>query len=399
MKNIITILVLVCLNLIACNKQKQATDSSQKNTESTDKKLNQSNLDSSEDQPKKETKSENIWQAGKYNDLGFYKTTDTGIPSEITNTANSVFKLKVIGGDNKKLIRSLDLTKDLEKFNDEISKLDLKIFDRTDRIILQKMIERCEKEKNEEFKKKCPISGNIHTGTGFITDDGDVLWTNFHVVEPFLKLRESLDKITIEQQLDQKMNLRVFIFDQNDNLVLNPYENNVTPLKLPPLSKRALSTNKMYAEDSDYIALSLNKKIGKGLAFTKNKTTPGDRLFLIGFPACTNCSTDGYAIDDLDSFMDRSPAPNSDGNGLKISSGIVLDNNTAATFYNVSIEALNNWDLEKMISFTADSNHGNSGGPILNKEGNVVGIHRGGVINKTATKTVRVSNGVVLLGE
>ena len=30
MKNIITILVLVCLNLIACNKQKQATDSSQK---------------------------------------------------------------------------------------------------------------------------------------------------------------------------------------------------------------------------------------------------------------------------------------------------------------------------------------------------------------------------------
>lgn len=53
------------------------------------------------------------------------------------------------------------------------------------------------------------------------------------------------------------------------------------------------------------------------------------------------------------------------------------------------------WRLDRMLFNTADSNHGNSGGPLLNENGAVVAVHTGGKSRIIDGKHQRVSRAVI----
>lgn len=53
------------------------------------------------------------------------------------------------------------------------------------------------------------------------------------------------------------------------------------------------------------------------------------------------------------------------------------------------------WQLDKMLFYSADSQVGNSGRPILNKNGEVIGIHAGGLTKYFNDSIQRVSRGVL----
>lgn len=99
-------------------------------------------------------------------------------------------------------------------------------------------------------------------------------------------------------------------------------------------------------------------------------------------------------MDKID-FESRSPNRDSDGTGLKVTMGTLLSRESAQAFFQMTDETMNKWNVSEMLFYTADSQYGNSGGPILNELAEVVGIHAGGKSKKSSGKFERVSRGVV----
>lgn len=344
----------------------------------------------------KETKEERFWSPDLKNDLGFQPLSAPEIPRPVSAAAQSVFALRVLAAGDENSLRELDVTEGKGKeIKAKIQALDSETFDNLDKIALIKQVEQCEDHPSKKVQKSCFITVDVRQSTGFIAGSGATLWTNAHVVEGFLNAIEKYENISKENQFKNKKELRIFVFDRDGKLLINPYKDKVTLQVLPKETEVAKFRNNFYAEDSDYIGLSLSRSIGNPLPIAKEKSNVGNRVFVLGFPACTGCQPQNVQVKEMEDFADRTPGMNSDGKGMKVSSGVIVNSEGLASFFGIQETSMSYWRLDRMLFSTADSNHGSSGGPVLNEKGEVLAIHRGGKSRLINGKHKRVSQAVI----
>ncbi len=344
------------------------------------------------------------------NPRGFYPLNVKGLPDVVRAAGSSVLELRVLAAGEDRLLRVVDVSNGQGvKIKDNIRRMktsstDVSSIDEKDKTVLIKQIESCEGDKNISNQMNCLVTFDIRKSTGFLMGDGSILWTNAHVVEGFIgfvekfrdaKFRNKSKLSQFKKIFSEKQRIAVFIFTKEGELLLNPYLDKATVVKAPPMTYKARVRNTFYAEDSDYIGLSLSRPIGNPLKVAEKPPVFGQRIFLFGYPACTACKPEAFQVDDPNDFADRSPEPNSDGEGLKVSSGVLLEPKSQASFFEVQESLMDYWQLDRMLFSSADSNHGNSGGPLLNERGEVVAIHTGGKSRMIDGKLKRVSRSVI----
>ena len=296
-------------------------------------------------------------------ELGFYPPNHKKIPVAVQKAASSVFMTRTVSMTHESL-HTVDLTTSTPESVVESLRASGS-FDSYDLQVIRQQLAFCEK-RTEEQKKQCYLSLDIRSGSAFLLDDGKTLWTNTHVVSSFMESMVKLAEISISDQIRDGQKISVFLFDSNGNMAVNPYENTVRIAAGPELTPMAESSGNFFAEDSDYMRLRLDKSAGTPLQLAEAPATSGETIYVAGYPACTGCDTSTFIVPDPETFSDRSPLPNSPGSQLRITLGEVLNLNNKSGL------------PDSMQLNNADSQHGNSGGPILNKYGHVVAIHTGG---------------------
>ncbi len=244
--------------------------------------------------------------------LGFYPINSPGLPRGVVVAANSVFQLRVIAAADDRTIRQIDVTGGKGRvIKEKILAMKTKVgFDDMDKTVIIKEIEFCERSKDIEAKKACPIELDVRESAGFLLGNGHTLWTDAHAVEGNMNFIEKYSQKSKADQIRDKQRLGVFIFDKNGQLLVDPYVDEVHLSISPAPIPIARYGDTFYAEDSDYVALSLAKNIGSPLRAAAKRIAPGDRIFILGFPLCTGCNpSDAIQVEDPLDFADRSPLP------------------------------------------------------------------------------------------
>jgi hypothetical protein len=215
-----------------------------------------------------------------------------------------------------------------------------------------------------------------------------------HAIDGYLSAVNKFENVSKADQLKMKRPLKVLIFDQKGGLIYNAYVDEVLPKIVPTPSPLAQVAQQMYDVDSNFVALSLNHDIGIPLSPAPSKTVLGQTVFIVGYPYCTGCDTKNVQVDDPLDFVDRSPRKNSDGLGLKVTTGHMLEQNDSIKFLNLGPAVIQMTQFNQLAFTDADSNHGNSGGPWLNERGEVLAIHTGGKSRLIDGKLQRLSRAV-----
>lgn len=337
-----------------------------------------------------------ILSHSSYADLGFYSIDRTDIPVAVKDAAASVFQLRVAFASDWKSVVQFDVSNGQgQKIKEDLNAIKPTLeFDELDKIVVIKEIEQCEKLTIENQKFCTAFITNAH-GTGFLARDEKTIWTNGHVIEPYLKTVAMLEKTSIRELLNSKARILVFGFDSHQKLVLDPFANEIKIQFIPEETMFAKVKGHFHSEDSDYLGLSLSQPIGKPIKIAAHVSPLGSPVFILGYPICTGCDVSTLNGIDPNDFVDRSPFPNSDGNGLQVSRGIVLDIKSLLNFFGLSEGFLGNWNLEKMMFTSADGVEGNSGSPILNANGELTAIFSGSKTRIIGGKPQVVSRAVL----
>lgn len=189
------------------------------------------------------------------------------------------------------------------------------------------------------------------SATGFfISKDGHFL-TNYHVA------RECIERLKRENgsrkvELCPDLEIEIPEWPNKDNSpIYKKYKGNVYLL-------RNLSKENWKPVGNDFALLKVNYKPKSFLKLSKKQVTKGTEVWALGFPA--KSKRDVKALKKI-GYKDAD-------NTLRVSYGVIT---------NISSESSFNSDLDAL--------HGNSGSPVVTKDGNVVGILRN--ITPDADKT------------
>ena len=334
------------------------------------------------------------------NGLGFYPLNSDGVPPGVQADASSVFTVAVITDEHKSEIKEFDITGGkAEKLTKEILVGPTNdLYNEVQDVVLTKEIDYCKTFKVAN-QKQCPLNTNIAMGTAFLALNGHTLWTNAHVVVGNMKFIKDFGGTSIQDQIAHHQRLGVFVFNKQHRLIVNPFVDKVQLLTAPAPTLAAEVEHKFYAQDSDYVALSIPQDIGVPIKISNKKITPGDEVYVLGYPACTGCTSSSYETSEPEDFADRSPRPNSDGKILRVSAGKVLNSSELESwlewFFQIPHGSLTLWQNNRMYFYTADSQDGDSGAPVVDQRGEVYGIHAGGLTRTINGQLERISRLVV----
>lgn len=319
-------------------------------------------------------------------ELGFNRLSHPSTPSMLIDVTDSVFEVRSISEDKVDDIQTWDLTdpkfSDVERKIDSIASLDDK-----ERFIIKRQISNCRARGNE---KQCSVLLGTEKGTAFLAGNSTLLWTNAHMVSRFIKLRATLAQKSIGEILRSDGRVAIFLFDKNGSLVFDHFTDSSAVTIYPEPSFVALLRGDWYSEDSDFVGIQLSQAIGTPfkIGMAPNE---GESLYRPGFAACTGCLKNPNQTDP-DLNRDRGDGRNSDGNGLYWTDGLNQGMASVNSFLGADLSGF--FNMKQMIFFSADSQVGFSGGPILNNRGEVVGVFAGSKPRIYDSKMVVLSRGV-----
>lgn len=289
--------------------------------------------------------------------LAFFPATDKAIPPSIMNASSHVYKLTSQGGHLNRVISVTDV--DQVRLAQEQFAGDNMWWQKT-------QLEFCINNKLDI----CSIFDQLGDGSAFTINTSNSLYTNLHNFYETISANISLDKTKTTDNI-LKRNLHVPLLfalsDQNGKSVVNTSKTIIGTLEFFNPSPLLLGTNisimnSALGRISDVVRIHLIDTSASPLRISKVPPKFGDKVYLVGYPSET---TDRSKIGAIDS----------DGNSMRISTGNIISfadwKQRTGNNFGVEAESL----LQKnLIFFDADCEHGNSGGPLLNTDGEVIGI-------------------------
>ncbi|WP_408095727.1 serine protease [Peredibacter sp. HCB2-198] len=319
---------------------------------------------------------------------GFFNPNDPQLPANLKTAASSVYQVRTAFFEDYENYSDLDVV-DLTKtdINEVYAIIDKSTGDKQEKEIQKAFLRMC---KTPEQKQSCILPLKINIGSGFITGSGNKLWTNAHVMEKMLKTKATTNEKSLNEILTTKNTMPLFIFDKNGNMVFNGLEEAIAFAATPHSTQTAQSSGTFYGIDSDYIAIQLPKNIGRPLKVAKQLNS--DDVAVIGYPMCTGC-TAPEGMDKLE-FTSRAPYQNAEDCLEKVTGGKLITPEAFGQLAQINQYLINTLDKRSFVAYTADSHYGMSGGPILNFNGEVIGIHAGGKSVQTHNGLQRFSRGV-----
>jgi hypothetical protein len=321
---------------------------------------------------------------------GFYSPRDNKFSGPVKEASKSVFEIRtafISDLENFSDVMVADISNPSNK-NTVLAKID-QAQDPRDRIILRAFVANCEKQAT---LAECPLPSSFNGGTGFITDGGSKFWTNAHVVDPMVKTRAASREKTVSEILHTKDNYPVFIFDADGNLVFNGLEEQLSFGNLPGQSKVLTQKDDWFGIDNDAISLSLPNALGKPLKFSSQSFSENQNVSIIGYPYCTGCA-DPSGNNDL-TFSNRGSTPNAENCIEKSTKGYIMNADQWAEFADIPQALMGDVDKSHFMITTADTQHGMSGGPMLNDQGEVLGLNAGSKPVRWNNKVLVYSRGV-----
>jgi hypothetical protein len=326
--------------------------------------------------------------AGQAFAQGFYNPTDPSIPERLKVASRSVFEIRTAFFEDFETQSDISVA-DIRSMSasDIDSAIGRMQLDKKDSQIIRAFINNC---KTEEQKMNCPVPLKINSGSSFIAGSGNVLWTNAHVVEKMLNTKAMTNEKSVSDVLRSKDNMPVFIFNKDGEMIFNGLKDAVSFRSVPLETRMTKLGSSFYSVDSDYVAIELPVSLGAPLPIAR--TISSDNVAVIGYPYCTGC-TPQEGQDPLD-YASRYPYPNAEDCLEKVTGGSLINTEAWGQLAQVNLQIVQNLNRSTFIGHTADSQHGMSGGPILNLNGEVVGIHAGGKTVNTGKGLNRYSRGV-----
>lgn len=294
--------------------------------------------------------------------LGFYSLQTPGLPAGVAAAGDSVYEVRVVA-NSKNSARFIDVSRGrgaVEKR--KILRMPLSEHEANSKTVVLKQIEFCESQELSH-QKACPVFTESAMGSAFVIGDGASMMTAAHVVEHVMDIVEQNAEVPKSLQFVRHQRVLIFVFNRSGQLVVDPFLEPITLEKAPRETYVARMRRNFYAEDSDYVTLRLSKSLGKPLHFAAARPVVGQRVFVLG----------------------------SDGKGLKVSFGRVVPHAGLTNFFGMNAGSLHFWELQSMVFSSADSQHGQSGGPVLNEAGEVVSVHGGGRTRRKNGVVVRIS--------
>lgn len=276
--------------------------------------------------PAEKPKDEGDPAAGIPEEGGFFETTDAKMPMAVRTASQSVFRILV---PNTQSLQEIDTS-----FG-AVHSLKLWIaVTETDpmlRSVQIAQVEYCAREQGffNAQEKKCRIATHFNRGTAFLMGNGKTLWTAAHILDGAFAAKDIAP---------------VFIIDKDGQPFFDPYTQPAQITRPHPTSSEA---------HVDYARLDLRREIGTPLALSPRTPQPGESIYAIGFPACTDCEPNQKAYD----RRGRTTGPNATGKDQRISRGRPY-RPTRPPLINTSVDVM----------------PGNSGGPGLNQDGQVFGV-------------------------
>jgi hypothetical protein len=305
-------------------------------------------------------------------DVGFFPLR--AIPAPIqSKLERSVFKIFVPAGNLRTLhFQSREhyerLIAWIESNNDPALRLSIPI------------IRECEVHNQAD----CEVWDTINNGTGFLAESSMRLWTAYHVARPYIDTKIAPGTENRFERI-RRLEIPILILDAAGKTVLGPASVKIGVLNhYVEEDKIGKDTNEFF----DFIALDCPNPIGTPLEVNLDQLPLGAQVYIPGFPEKTT---------------DRANAggPDSDCQSMSITKGHTISVVEAFKRRNLDVNQYINLSFQENIDryqilSTADGNDAQSGAPILDAAGKVVGIHtqslRLGITdpNSTVNKGIRL---------
>lgn len=287
---------------------------------------------------------------------GFHPVDDLQVPAPVQESSQAVFKLRAptlqfvpdsptgqsILGYYKRLLATLD--------SDE-------------KELLEPQIQTCQ----QYPQQNCVIYGQ---GTAFLAGESDSLWTTLHSIDMFALFMGQQLGIYFEDGLSQEefvtlqtIHFPLRLLNQQGREIFGGPEDFATIAHLDEsfFNGKPLSSDE---NASDYVILKLSRPLKKiePLRFKDSSPTAGTLTYLLGYPKSTADRTT-YGV------------PDSDGKSLRVSIGPILELREALQRQGRGAEGSRPQSAQPGIYVDGDCLSGNSGGPLLNSSGEVLGLY------------------------
>lgn len=330
-------------------------------------------------------------------DVGFYSLNDKRIPQAVQKAAASVFHLVMFtatAGESSYIVeKKSELALKQQGFKDNVNKNTS--YNNFEKVGLIEQLNGCLKYAKDE--DNCVIMKSTVHATAFLSGDSSTLLTNSHAIEDYLNSLMILEKKTLAEVTDKSNKLLIFIYDQNNRLVFNPYDQQIMIENLPVATAASAKSKKFYGVDNDYVQLRVSVELGNPLVWAAKGAEINRAAYSIGYPDCTGCEI--RAKDPSESmklnFADRSPKTNAKEFEVMATIGsVIFPDDGVLGFLNIGPQDRAAFG-KNVVFFTGDSQHGMSGGPILDEKGEVIAVLAMAKSRKIKDQFFHLSSGVV----